>query len=120
MLGRMLGTKTIKIHNFHKIIGSVIKYRSPTPVHWNLKSVVMDVEETEHVYTFHLRTQYENMVGLNEIQLIRHGGIWYSLPHIPIWTMRDGRGKTIDMMVSDIQNKDTLLKIMGKLMETVV
>lgn len=113
----MRSTRTIKIHNVDKIVGGVIKHRSPTPVHWGLKSVVMDVEETEHVYTFHLQTEYDDMVGLMEITLIRHGGIWDSMPHTPIYTLRDGRGEKIDMMVSDIRNKDTLLKRMGQLME---
>lgn len=113
----MLGTKTIKIHNVDKIVGGEFRHRSPTPVHWGLKSVVMDVEETEHVYTFHLQTEYEDMVGLNEIQLIRHGGIWDSMPHTPIYTLRDGRGEKLDILGSDIRDKRILLKRMRQLME---
>ena len=116
----MISTRTIKIHNVEKIVGGDIRHRSPNPVHWDLKSVVKKVEETEHVYTFLLHTEYEEMIGISEIQLIRHGGIWDSMPHTPIWTLRDGRGETINMMKADIQNKDTLLKRIGQLMELVV
>ena len=84
------------------------------------KCVVSKVEETEHVYTFHLHTEYEEMIGISEIQLIRHGGIWDWIPHSPIWTLRDGRGETLNMMISDIIDKDTLLKRIGQLMELVV
>ena len=59
----------------------------------------------------------EDMVGLSEVQLVRHGGIWDSMPHTPIWTMRDGRGETLNMMISDIRDKDTLLKRIGQLLE---
>ena len=113
----MIGTRTIKIHNVDKIVGGIIKHRSPTPVHWGLKSKVNGVVETKDQYIFEIHTQYDDMVGLMEITLIRHGGIWDSMPHSPIWTMRDGRGEKIDMIKSDIQNKDTLLKRMGQLME---
>lgn len=116
----MRSTRTIKIHNVEKIVGSDIRHRSPTPVHWDLKSVVKKVEETKDQYIFTINTEYDDMVGISEIQLIRHGGIWDSMPHSPIWTLRDGRGETINMMKSDIQNKDTLLKRMGQLMELVV
>ena len=113
----MIGTRTIKIHNVDKIVKCEIPQKFPNGA---FKCVVSKVEETEHVYTFHLHTEYEDMVGINEIQLIRHGGIWDSIPHSPIWTLRDGRGETINMMISDIQNKDTLLKRIGQLMELVV
>ena len=113
----MIGTRTIKIHNVDKIVKCEIPQKFPNGA---FKCVVSKVEETEHVYTFHLHTEYEEMIGISEIQLIRHGGIWDSIPHSPIWTLRDGRGETLNMMISDIQNKDTLLKRIGQLMELVV
>ena len=113
----MISTRTIKIHNVDKIVKCEIPQKFPNGA---FKCVVSKVEETEHVYTFHLHTEYEEMIGISEIQLIRHGGIWDSIPHSPIWTLRDGRGETLNMMISDIQNKDTLLKRIGQLMELVV
>ena len=113
----MLGTKTIKIHNIEKIVGGVFRHRSPTAVHWALESVVTGVEETEHLYIFTINTQYEDMVGQHHITLIRHGGIWDSMPYTPLWTMRDGRGEKIDMLASDIRDKRILLKRMRQLME---
>lgn len=113
----MRGTRTIKIHNVDKIVGGEIRHRASTPVHWNLKSVINGVVEDKDLYTFHLRTEYDDMVGLSEVVLVRHGGIWDSMPHTPIWTLRDGRGETLNMMISDIRNKDTLLKRIGQLLE---
>ena len=113
----MISTRTIKIHNVDKIVKCEIPQKFPNGA---FKCVVSKVEETEHVYTFHLHTEYEEMIGISEIQLIRHGGIWDSIPHSPIWTLRDGRGETLNMMISDIIDKDTLLKRIGQLMELVV
>ena len=113
----MRSTRTIKIHNVDKIVGGEFRHRSPSPVHWYMKSKVSGVIETKDQYIFQIHTEYDDMVGLMEITLIRHGGIWDSMPHTPIYTLRDGRGEKIDMMVSDIKNKDTLLKRMGQLME---
>jgi hypothetical protein len=31
---------------------------------------------SKDLYTFHLHIEYDNMVGLNEVILVRHGGIW--------------------------------------------
>jgi hypothetical protein len=39
------------------------------------------------------------------------------MPHTPIYTLRDGRGETLNMMASDIRDKDTLLKRIGQLLE---
>lgn len=113
----MRSTRTIKIHNIEKIVGGVFRHRSPTAVHWSLESVVTGVEETEHLYIFTINTQYEDMVGQHEVTLIRHGGIWDSMPHTPIYTLRDGRGEKLDIFGSDIRDKKTLLKRMGQLME---
>ena len=113
----MLGIRTIKIHNVDKIVGGIIKHRSPTPVHWGLKSKVNGVVETKDQYIFEIHTQYDDMVGLMEITLIRHGGIWDSLPHTPIYTLRDGRGEKLDILGSDIRDKRILLKRMRQLME---
>jgi hypothetical protein len=113
----MRSTRTIKIHNVEKIVGSDIRHRSPTPVHWDLKSVVTKVEETEHLYTFTINTEYNDMIGVHEIVLVRHGGIWDSMPHTPIYTLRDGRGEKLEVFGSDIRDKKTLLKRMGQLME---
>ena len=110
----MIGTRTIKIHNVDKIVKCEIPQKFPNGAY---KCVISRVEESEHIYTFHLHTEYEEMIGISEIQLIRHGGIWDSMPHTPIWTLRDGRGEMINMMKADIQNKDTLLKRMGQLLE---
>ena len=114
----MIGTRTIKIHNVDKIVGGDIRYRSPNPFPSDLKSVVTKVEETEDQYIFEIHTEYDdNMVGIGQIQLIRHGGIWESMPHTPIYTLRDGRGETLNVFGSDIRDKDTLLKRIGQLLE---
>ena len=113
----MIGTRTIKIHNVDKIVKCEIPQKFPNGA---FKCVINGVVEDKDLYTFHLHTEYEDLVGLSEVVLVRHGGIWDSMPHTPIWTMRDGRGETLNMMASDIRDKDTLLKRIGQLMELVV
>ena len=109
----MIGTRTIKIHNVDKIVKCEIPQKFPNGAY---KCMISRVEESEHIYTFHLHTEYENMVGLSEIQLVRHGAIWDSIPHSPVWTLRDGRGETLNVFGSDIRNKNTLLKRIGQLL----
>ena len=110
----MISTRTIKIHNVDKIVKCEIPQKFPNGAY---KCVINGVVESKDLYTFHLHTEYDNMVGFNEVILVRHGGIWDSMPHTPIWTMKDGRGETINMMISDIRDKDTLLKRIGQLLE---
>jgi hypothetical protein len=110
----MISIRTIKIYNVDKIVKCEIPQKFTNGAY---KCVVNEVVEDEDLYTFHLRTDYKNWWKRSMVILVRHGGIWESMPYTPIYTLRDDRGEKLDMMISDIRDKDILLKRIGQLLE---